>query len=302
MAKDTKEAKEIVLPPGVAKGVFRDNAEVICFAVILILFFKTFVGQQFTIPSASMRNTLMIGDHLLANKFLFATPQWDFEEKLFPMRKVERGDIIVFRYPMDRNLDYVKRCVAVPGDKVEVRQKRLYVNDKQITGEFEHHIVKHGEQPESGPWPLSRDAGKTVYEEASEMAKREGYVVQPHGIWPFMDPGTVEMNRQGMMPDQGGASFYFRDDISAFKVPDGQVVALGDNRDNSLDSRYWGFVPIDHLRGRPFMVWWSYREGGNDDQNAKVPDGPAGVLSNFVDAARYFFVRTRWERTGTIPR
>ncbi|MDR2696885.1 MAG: signal peptidase I, partial [Holophagales bacterium] len=116
MAKDKKEA---VLPPGAGKGVIRDNLEVICFAIILIVFYKTFVGQQFTITSASMRNTLMIGDHLLVNKFIFAVPQWNWESALFPMRKVERGDIIVFRYPMDRNQDYVKRCAALPGDTVE---------------------------------------------------------------------------------------------------------------------------------------------------------------------------------------
>ena len=109
-----------LLPAGVAKGTIRDNLELVCFALPLILFFKTFVGQQFVIPSASMRNTLMIGDHLLANKFIFAAPQWDWEAKLFPMRKAERGDIIVFRYPMNRDQDYVKRCVALAGDTLAV--------------------------------------------------------------------------------------------------------------------------------------------------------------------------------------
>ncbi len=103
------ESTEQALPAGVAKGFLRDNLEVVCFAILIIMFFKTFVGQQFTIPSASMRNTLMIGDHLLVNKFVFAVPQWSWEEKLFPMRQPERGDIIVFRYPLDRNTDYVKR-------------------------------------------------------------------------------------------------------------------------------------------------------------------------------------------------
>ena len=281
MADETTEAP---LPPGAAKGSIRDNLEVVCFAMVLILFFKTYVGQQFKIPTASMRNTLMIGDHLLANKFIFATPQWSWEEKLFPMRPVKRGDIIVFRYPLDRDQDYVKRCVALPGDTVEMRNKRLYVNGKLVTGPWEFQFGRSPDGPTPGPWPLTRYAGEAE---------------QPTGVWRHTDPEELTMDRQGIdsLIQEG-----FKDNLGPVTVPPGEVFAMGDNRDNSLDSRYWGFLPMDHLRGRPFIVWWSFRGGDSDDDNGRVPNGPMDVLSDFVDAARHFFTRTRWERTGTIPR
>ena len=269
-------------PPGVEKGILRDNLEVVLFAVLLITFFKTFVGQQFTIPSASMRRTLQIGDHLLVNKFLYARAQWDWERRWFPLRPPERGDIIVFRYPGGREEDWVKRCVALPGDLVEVRDKRLWVNGRQVSGEWEHHVLPGAAGPVPGPWPEGRDAGPE-----ERLPPGMPALLQ----WPHGDPGTLHL-----------PVFGFRDQLGPVTVPPGHVMAMGDNRDNSVDSRYWGFLPMDHLRGRPFLVWWSYREGGDDDTDAQVPQGPGEVLRNLVDGAAHFFTRTRWGRTGFLPR
>jgi signal peptidase I len=270
------------LPEGAAKGFLRDNLEVVCFAVLLIMFYKTFVAQQFTIPSPSMRNTLQIGDHVLVNKFLFATPRWSWEAKLFPMRLPRRGDIIIFRYPGNREEDWVKRCVALPGDTVLIRDKRLFVNGSLVTGPWEHHVLDPREGPVQGPWPEPRYAGP-----GEKLPRGLGRLQWPHG-----NPAESRPR----------AAYGFRDDLGPVTVPPDHLFAMGDNRDNSGDSRYWGFLPMDHLRGRPFVIWWSFREGGNDDTNAIVPGNPADVLRNFLDGARHFLVWTRWERTGTLPR
>lgn len=285
---DSTEAVETSLPPGVEKGAVRDNLEVILFAMVLILFFKTFVAQQFKIPTASMRNTLMIGDHLVANKFIYANPQWAWEEALFPMRAVKRGDIIVFRFPLDRDQDYVKRCVALPGDQVEMRHKRLYVNGKLITGPFEFHLPNgRAEGPIPGPWPLDRNAGEAE---------------KPVGVWRHTDPSVLALHDHNQMQSMNSLIQYgFKDQLGPVTVPPGHILAMGDNRDNSLDGRYWGFLPMDHLRGRPFMVWWSFKEGDTDEANGRVPEGPGDVASDYIDTARHFFSRTRWERSGTIP-
>jgi signal peptidase I len=239
------------------RGALRELTELVLFASLLIVFFKTFVAQQFAIPSASMRETLMIGDHLLVNKFIFARPQWDWEARAFPMAPVHRGDLVVFRYPLDRSQDFVKRCVALEGDRVEMKDKHLFVNGARVTGAFEHHILAPGGQPVAGPWTPGRPVG---------------------------DPDPA------------------RDDYGPVVVPEGCVLALGDNRDRSADGRAWGFLPVDHLRGRPFIVWWSFREGGDDDTNARTFREPVDLLENAADTLIHFPTWTRWKRTGTIPR
>lgn len=279
------------LPEAVRKGILRDNLEVVLFAMVVLFFFKTFVAQNFTIPSASMSHTLYIGDHLVSNKFIFARPQWAWEEKLFPMRKVERGDIIIFRWPYERDLDWVKRCVGLPGDTVEVRHRRLYVNGKHVTGRWEHHFGREAPGPTPGPWLLDRSPINQSGTDAETT---------PVGTWRFTDPEMLSLNKQGLGDISHNGDF--RDNLGPIVVPSGHVLAVGDNRENSEDSRFWGFLPTDHLRGRPFMVFWSYMEDGNDSTNAKPVDNPGDVIANYAEAARYFLVRTRWNRTGHIPK
>ena len=230
MADETTEAP---LPPGAAKGSIRDNLEVVCFAMVLILFFKTYVGQQFKIPSASMRNTLMIGDHLLANKFIFATPQWSWEEKLFPMRPVKRGDIIVFRFPSEDprefqcggsqyGKDFIKRVIGLPGDTVEVRQGRVFINGQPLKDE-----------------PYAQYLDQMRYPAGATNVTRADY----QSFW--------ENRMLGKMYSE-----YIRDNFGPVKVPPGDYFAMGDNRDRSCDSRYWGPVPGANIKGEAWFTYW----------------------------------------------
>jgi signal peptidase I len=159
--------------------------------------------------------------------------------KIFPFREVRRGDIIVFRYPLDPNLDYVKRVIGLPGETVEIRDKRLFINGKLL----------------DEPYTLFQDP--TIY---------------PN------DPGLPEQYRM-------------RDQMDARVVPPDSYFAMGDNRDLSADSRYWGFVPRAHIEGRPFFVYWSFNGHGNEGSD-KMPD--------LVYVARHFLDKTRWDRTFFI--
>ena len=187
------------------KSVIRQYTEAFLIAILLALVIRTFVVQAFKIPSGSMLPTLQIGDHLLVNKFLywFTDPQ--------------RGDVIVFKFPQDEGRDFIKRVIALPGDKVEVRGKRVYVNDTPV---------------------------------------QESYAVH-------LDPSMQENPHSP------------RDNFAPVQAPSGRLFMMGDNRDYSMDSRFWGFLDIKKIKGKAFIIYWSW------------------------DRERF---RPRWERIGKVIR
>ncbi len=182
------------------KSAFREYAEAIVLAVLLALFIRTFVVQAFKIPSGSMLPTLQIGDHILVLKSIFGVRLPFSNKVIIPIKQPERGDVVVFIYPVDPSKDFIKRVVAVAGDTVEVRNKRLYVNGVQ-----------------------AEDAN-AYYEDASVYSA----MVKP------------------------------RDSFGPVTVPQDKIFVMGDNRDHSYDSRFWGFVDMDEIRGKALMVYWSW--------------------------------------------
>lgn len=182
------------------KSTLRESVEAIVIALILALFIRTFIVQAFKIPSGSMLPTLQIGDHLLVNKFIYGVKIPFSGTTIIPVKDPKPNDIVVFRYPNDPKLDYIKRVIAVGGDVVEIRDKRIFVNGKPFN--------------------------------------------DIHGV--FTDARVL--------PASAGP----RDNFGPVKVPEGKIFVMGDNRDNSFDGRFWGFVDLKAVLGKAFILYWSW--------------------------------------------
>ena len=219
------------------KSTLREYFESIVIAVILALFVRTWVVQAFKIPTGSMENNLLIGDHLLVNKFVFGPSQSTLERKLLPMRDIRRGDIVVFKFPNQPDRDFIKRVIGLPGDTLELRSKKVILNGQALDEPYVH----------------------------------------------FLDTATGP---------QEVTSYDVRERYGPVKVPDGHYFVMGDNRDNSEDSRYWGFLPRHFIKGKALMIYWSYES----DRLDYVENGFWGRIKGLFSVVAHFFTRTRWER------
>jgi signal peptidase I len=253
-----------VKPQGPPKTWVREYFESAVVTVIMALFGMTFIVQAVKVPTGSMQNTITIGDHLLVNKFVFAPGS---SLPFLPQREIRRGDIIVFKYPgnpynpsRDNRPDnkpiltnYVKRVIGLPGDRIRIEGRNVVVNDQVIP----EHRIEVNERNEKDPLTIIAS--------------------------PERKPGELYdvYYQQGEQMTVGDV-FDGKDEIT---VPEESYFVMGDNRNNSEDSRYWGFVPRDLVIGRAMFVYWSYDEGA-----------PASDWGKLAD----FFINTRWSRTGTL--
>ncbi|UCF31239.1 MAG: signal peptidase I [bacterium] len=181
------------------RGKLWEYLEAIILALVLALFIRTFVVQAFKIPSPSMVPTLLVGDHILVNKFLYGFTVPYTDNKVLALRTPDQGDVVVFKYPKNKKMDFIKRCVAVGGDTLQIKEKTLYVNGEKVPDE---HAV-------------------------------------------FLSEG-------------GSSLLKGRDDFGPVTVPEGKIFVMGDNRDNSNDSRFWGFVDISEVKGKAMVIYWSW--------------------------------------------
>jgi signal peptidase I len=219
--KDEKEKKR--------HGVFREYFELIAETAVFVFFVMTFVIQAFQIPTGSMEPNLLVGDFLLVNKMVYRNADNAIDRLVLPKRPVRRQDIIVFKYPGNLSKDYVKRAIGLPGDKIEIKRKQVFVNDIPLNEPYKRHI----------------------------------------------DPQTFD-------PAQDAQ----RDNFGPVTVPSDCLFAMGDNRDNSEDSRYWGFVPLANLKGRPWIIYFSYEAETNAYQKTGLADRLKKIVS-FISKARF---------------
>ncbi|MCP9495157.1 MAG: signal peptidase I [Pyrinomonadaceae bacterium MAG19_C2-C3] len=266
-------------PPAPPRSVWREYIESGIVTVIMALFGITFVVQAVKVPTGSMQNTILIGDQLLVNKFIFAPgPVMPF----LPQREIRRGDIIVFKYPGNKYDDsgdsepnnipyktnYVKRVIGIPGDRIEIRGTQVFVNNQLLP---ERHV-----QAENPP---DRDNPYTSGDETGAPLKIMSEV-------PATLPGSYTVYHD---PERDPVEIKFEDTFTngnVVIVPPDSYFAMGDNRENSLDSRFWGVVSRDLIVGRAMFVYWSY------DTSAPQSSNP---ITNF-------FSNSRWSRTGTLVR
>ncbi len=214
------------------------------FPVILIVFvLRSFLVEPFKIPSSSMRPTLEVGDFILVNKFAYGIRLPIIEQKVIPIADPKRGDVVVFRYPVNPSQDFIKRVVGVGGDEVVYRDKHLTVNGKEwplkADGTYSYLGGLRFETTERLTETVDTGSGTKVHDIA---VNPQAPAVFPPNVRPFPHRDNCDYNEHGF----------------TCRVPPGEYFMMGDNRDNSDDSRYWGFVPDDHIRGRAFFIWFNW--------------------------------------------
>jgi signal peptidase I len=244
---DAKKAEEPPVEPHKVRSTTREYYEAILIAVVFALFVRTFVVQAFKIPSGSMEDNLLVGDHLLVNKMAYGPRLGRPWDAIAPYREVSRGDVVVFKWPRQPERDFIKRTIAVPGDVVEIRNKVVYVNG------------------------APRNEDPPVFHKEPDVIPDSPYLSEERR---------------------------YRDNLGPVSVSHGGFFMMGDNRDRSYDSRFWGEVPRGNLKGRAFIVYWSF-ELPAEWQRDESPT-PRATFRNLAYIVTHFFTKTRWSRTFRI--
>jgi len=239
----------------ITRGIRRGFIAEWAVTIIVLLFGTTTLAQAFVIPSGSMEDSLLIGDHVLVDKLVYSPPG-TVTGALLPYRDVRRGDMIVFRDPVDLKVDLVKRAIGIPGDHIRLVDKQLILNGHAVNEPYVKHIA------------------------SANDSYRDNFPSTPNQPVP---PSVADMLENHVVNGE-------------LVVPPGFIFAMGDNRENSSDSRYWGFVPRGNIEGTPFLIYWSF-----DAPESDLMSGNIG-MDHVLDVVTHFFTKTRWGRTLQLIR
>ncbi len=237
MSKKNREAED---PNEPRQSTLREYFLTTVVCTIFALFVTTYVVHPMTVPTPSMEPTIMVGDRLLIDKFTVRNGFLEGVLPVAPTHPIERGDILVFKYPEQPEVLYVKRLIGLPGETLDIHDKQVYIDGRPLAEPYKHH------------------SDSTTYRRRP----------MPHGF----------------------AADFHRDNYGPVQVPEGHYFMMGDNRDNSADSRYWDFLPSRYVVGRPLVVFWSYQ----DDPTAHTR---TDYVRLYAERVINFFGKTRWERT-----
>lgn len=260
MSKDEKELKEIAgkepKPVGPPKSVFREYFESFAVTLVMAIFGMTFILQAVTVPTGSMQNTILVGDYLLVNKFIFSPGGQSLP--FLPQREIARGDIIVFKYPGNKvdprkdssrglipyQINYVKRVIGLPGESIEFKNNQVFINGQLLS---EHRITGDADDDQSA----------LETQDTSERKPDEKWDV-------YYSEETMKYTQTGRTLSRPGYEFGVQN--KPMVVPENSFFVMGDSRDNSEDSRYWGFVPRELVIGRAMFVYWSCDRGASNGE------------------------------------
>jgi signal peptidase I len=232
--------------PEQAYSTLREYFVATVYCTIIALFVTTYVVHPMTVPTPSMEPTILVGDRLLIDKFTYRNGFLS-DLGISPAHEIKRGDVVVFKYPEDPNVLYVKRAIGLPGETLEVRDKTVYINGR----------------PLDEPYKVHRD--------------------------PRVFRRSVAF---------GGGFDNQRDNFGPVRIPEGSYFMMGDNRDDSADSRYFGFLPKEYIVGRPLVVFWSYEDASDAYRRTSLPE----MLKLYAERVVFFITKTRWSRMGHFVR